>query len=174
MMITRISELAQCWPLRVGGASLGDAASRPDDQDQGRPAVPWCFRDSPIPFPLRAIYPCSVYPGNRLGTRRINVLSGAGTMGFRLRKCVIRSFFPRTRELDPAAANRWVTNEPLGSLRVFRMPAVRGRGRIHGGRRPKSLEGGNRGGVCAGGGVGLWGFNARRRLAWLFSNGNAG
>ena len=62
-MITRISELAQCWPLRVGGASLGDAASRPDDQDQGQPAVPWCFRDSPIPFPLRAIYPCSVIQG---------------------------------------------------------------------------------------------------------------
>jgi len=47
-------------------------------------------------------------------------------------------------------------------VKGFRMPAVRGRGRMHGGRRPKSLEGGNRGGVCAGGGVGLWGFNARR------------
>ena len=28
------------------------------------------------------------------------------------------------------------------------------------GRRPKSLEGGNRGGVFAGGGVGLWGCSA--------------
>jgi hypothetical protein len=46
-------------------------------------------------------------------------------------------------------------------VKGFRMPAVRRRERVHGGRRPKSLEGGNRGGVCAGGGVSLWGFNAR-------------
>jgi len=31
------------------------------------------------------------------------------------------------------------------SVKGFRMPAVRGRERMHGGRRPKSLEGGNRG-----------------------------
>jgi hypothetical protein len=31
---------------------------------------------------------------------------------------------------------------------------------MHGGRRPKSLEGGNRGGVRTGSDVGLWGFSA--------------
>src|ERR1700730_4215739 len=59
--------------------------------------------------------------------------------------------------------------EPCGSIAVlrttgivkgFRTPARRRREGIHGGRRPKSLEGGNRGGVCAGSGVGLWGFSA--------------
>lgn len=54
------------------------------------------------------------------------------------------------------------------------MPAVRGRERMYGGRRPKSLEGGNRGGVRAGGGIGLWGFNARRWVAWSFLNEKAG
>ena len=40
-----------------------------------------------------------------------------------------------------------------------RMPARHRREGAHGGRRPKSLEGGNRGGVRTGGGVGLWGFS---------------
>jgi hypothetical protein len=45
-------------------------------------------------------------------------------------------------------------------VKGFRTPASHWRAGVHGGRRPKSLEGGNRGGVCAGGGVGLWGFSA--------------
>ena len=35
---------------------------------------------------------------------------------------------------------------------------------VHGGRRPKSLEGGNRGGVRADAGVGLWGICRRHDL----------
>ena len=50
-----------------------------------------------------------------------------------------------------------------GIVKGFRTPARHGGGRMRGGRRPKSLEGGNRGGVCAGGGVSLWGFNANVR-----------
>jgi hypothetical protein len=46
-----------------------------------------------------------------------------------------------------------------GIVKGFRTPARRRRGTMHGGRRPKSLEGGNRGEVCAGGGVRLWGFS---------------
>jgi len=45
---------------------------------------------------------------------------------------------------------------------------------MHGGRRPKSLEGGNRGGVCACGCVGLWGFKARLWTTWSLSDGAAG
>src|SRR5438552_4072719 len=45
-------------------------------------------------------------------------------------------------------------------VKGFRTPASHWRAGVYGGRRPKSLEGGNRGGVCAGGGVGLWGFSA--------------
>ena len=52
------------------------------------------------------------------------------------------------------------TPRTAGIVKGFRMPARHGRGRMRGGRRPKSLEGGNRGGVCASGGVSLWGFNA--------------
>src|SRR5438309_10400081 len=47
-----------------------------------------------------------------------------------------------------------------GIVKGFRTPASHWRAGVYGGRRPKSLEGGNRGGVCAGGGVGLWGFSA--------------
>jgi len=48
----------------------------------------------------------------------------------------------------------------VGIVKGFRTPASHWRAGVYGGRRPKSLEGGNRGGVCAGGGVGLWGFSA--------------
>jgi hypothetical protein len=47
-----------------------------------------------------------------------------------------------------------------GIVKGFRMPARHRREGMHGGRRPKSLEGGNRGGVRDGGGVDLWGFGA--------------
>jgi len=33
---------------------MTDAASRPDDRTGRRPAVPWCFPDPPIRFPLPA------------------------------------------------------------------------------------------------------------------------
>jgi ubiquinone/menaquinone biosynthesis C-methylase UbiE len=56
-------------------------------------------------------------------------------------------------------------NHPLAApVKGFRTPAGHGRDEGRGGRRPKSLEGGNRGGFCAGDGVGLWGFS---RSAWL-------
>jgi hypothetical protein len=45
-------------------------------------------------------------------------------------------------------------------VKGFRMPASRRREGRHGGKRPKSLEGGNRGGVRTGGGVRLWRFSA--------------
>jgi hypothetical protein len=45
-------------------------------------------------------------------------------------------------------------------VKGFRTPASHWREGVRGGRRPKSLEGGNRGGVCVGGAVGLWGFSA--------------
>ena len=45
-------------------------------------------------------------------------------------------------------------------LRVFGRLPVTGVSEILGGRRPKSLKGGNRGGVCVDSGVGLWGFSA--------------
>src|SRR5690349_4723513 len=44
------------------------------------------------------------------------------------------------------------------SVKGFRMPAIHWREGPHGGRRPKSLEGGNRGGVRTGAGVNLWGI----------------
>src|SRR6516164_4238089 len=50
------------------------------------------------------------------------------------------------------------------SLRVFGYLPVSGREGLHGGRRPKSLEGGNRGGVRADAGVGLWGICRRHDL----------
>jgi hypothetical protein len=55
---------------------------------------------------------------------------------------------------SPAAQPMTVT------VKGFRMPARRRREGMHGGRRPKSLEGGNRGGVRIGGGVRLWRFSA--------------
>jgi len=56
-----------------------------------------------------------------------------------------------------AAARPW-RREPLFMLRVFgRLPVTDSAARSKG-RRPKSLRGGNRGGVCGGSGVGLWGF----------------
>ena len=45
---------------------------------------------------------------------------------------------------------------------------------MHGGRRPKSLEGGNRGEVGAGGGVRLWGFSADVCCDFAISNGKDG
>ena len=45
-------------------------------------------------------------------------------------------------------------------VKGFRMTARHRREGVHGGRRPKSLEGGNRGGVRDGGGVDLRGFDA--------------
>jgi hypothetical protein len=47
-----------------------------------------------------------------------------------------------------------------GFVKGFRTPASHWHDEILGGRRPKSLKGGNRGGVCTGSGVGLWGFGA--------------
>jgi hypothetical protein len=44
-------------------------------------------------------------------------------------------------------------------VKGFRTPASQWRDEMLGGRRPKSLRGGNRGGVCAGSGVGLWRFS---------------
>jgi hypothetical protein len=49
-------------------------------------------------------------------------------------------------------------------VKGFRTPAGHGRDGGRGGRRPKSLEGGNRGEFRVGGSVGLWGF---RRGVWL-------
>src|SRR6516162_778646 len=62
------------------------------------------------------------------------------------------------------------------ALRVkgFRTPARQGRDGIVGGRRPKSLKGGNRGGICAGIGVGLWGFSAGVCPHLSVSNGDHG
>ena len=54
------------------------------------------------------------------------------------------------------------------------MPARHRRAGKHGGRRPKSLEGGKRGDVRAGGGVSLWGFKARLWVASSLSNRDAG
>src|SRR5262249_59369561 len=47
-----------------------------------------------------------------------------------------------------------------GIVKGFRMAARDRREGMHGSKRPKSLEGGNRGGVRDGGGVDLWGFGA--------------
>jgi hypothetical protein len=61
-------------------------------------------------------------------------------------------------------AGSWRPNERPLSLRVFgRLPDA-GVDAGRGGRRPKSLEGGNRGEFRVGGSVGLWGF---RRSVWL-------
>jgi hypothetical protein len=49
------------------------------------------------------------------------------------------------------------------SVKSFRTPASHGRVGTHGGRRPKSLEGGNRGRVRTDAGVDLWGIWRR----WL-------
>src|SRR5882724_5143348 len=57
-----------------------------------------------------------------------------------------------------------VVTRTTAIVKGFRTPAGHGRDEGRGGRRPKSLEGGNRGGFCAGDGVGLWGFS---QSAWL-------
>jgi hypothetical protein len=78
------------------------------------------------------------------------------------------------RELEPLrltakTLGTSASGQPCGSaaalrtaaiVKGFRMPARHRREGVHGGRRPKSLEGGNRGGVRDGGGVDLWGFGA--------------
>src|SRR6516164_7661140 len=59
---------------------------------------------------------------------------------------------------EPIPAIRSWSRERVFMLRVFgRLPVTDSAARFEG-RRPKSLRGGNRGGVCAGSGVGLWGF----------------
>ena len=66
-----------------------------------------------------------------------------------------------------AASSSSTALDPAGTAQLvkgFRTPAGHGRDGGRGGRRPKSLEGGNRGELCAGGGVGLWGF---RPSVWL-------
>src|SRR6516165_9720139 len=61
---------------------------------------------------------------------------------------------------EPTAAAQHRRRERLKVLRVFgRLPVADSATRSRG-RRPKSLRGGSRGGVCAGGGVGLWGLSA--------------
>jgi len=60
----------------------------------------------------------------------------------------------RTAGVQPAR------REQVFMLRVFgRLPGTDSAARSEG-RRPKTLRGGNRGGVCGGSGVGLWGFSA--------------
>jgi hypothetical protein len=63
----------------------------------------------------------------------------------------------RPRRVD---LSRSIVIAMTGIVKGFRMPARHRREGMHGGRRPKSLEGGNRGGVRDGGGVDLWGFGA--------------
>jgi hypothetical protein len=72
------------------------------------------------------------------------------------------------------AAVRLQMAKLAGIVKGFRTPAIRRREGMHGGRRPKSLEGGNRGGVCGGGGISLWGFSARLWVASSLSDGDAG
>src|SRR6516162_10484410 len=64
----------------------------------------------------------------------------------------------RRRALPRTDNGQRQRREPLFMLRVFgRLPVTDSAARSKG-RRPKSLRGGNRGGVCGGSGVGLWGF----------------
>ena len=62
--------------------------------------------------------------------------------------------------LKPTTAAEPCRRELLFMLRVFGRLPVTDRAARSEGRRPKSLRGGNRGGVCGGSGVGLWGFSA--------------
>ena len=59
-------------------------------------------------------------------------------------------------------------------VKGFRMPAGRRRAGMHGGRRPKSLEGGNRGGVRTDAGVDLWDSGAVCAVIFRFSNTDDG
>jgi hypothetical protein len=86
--------------------------------------------------------------------------STAGDVPFRYRFARDSPLGSEAEWLCEAAPNRPRT---AAFVKGFRTPAVRRRERMHGGRRPKSLEGGNRGVVCVRRWCrGLWGFNARR------------
>ena len=87
-----------------------------------------------------------------------------------MRRRYIRTGTPKARSASADLTRRSVevdfTSRPSSRrmsvlVKGFRMPARRSREGTHRGRRPKSLEGGKRGGVLAGGGVSLWGFDAR-------------
>src|SRR5215467_972760 len=61
---------------------------------------------------------------------------------------------------EPTSPVQHLSGERVFVLRVFgRLPVTDSAARSEG-RRPKSLRGGNRGGVCGGSGVGLWRFSA--------------
>src|SRR6516225_9863173 len=61
---------------------------------------------------------------------------------------------------EPTPPVQHLSGERVFVLRVFgRLPVTDSAARSEG-RRPKSLRGGNRGGVCGGSGVGLWGLSA--------------
>jgi len=60
------------------------------------------------------------------------------------------------RELEMRERRKW---ENAFGVKGFRTPASQWRDEMLGGRRPKSLRGGNRGEVSAGSGVGLWRFS---------------
>jgi hypothetical protein len=60
-----------------------------------------------------------------------------------------------------------------GIVKGFRMPARRRREGMHGGRRPKSPDGGNRGGVRTGGGAGYGDLAPVFDLIFQFGTGTA-
>ena len=67
---------------------------------------------------------------------------------------------PRRRSLDRTdSSHSTVAAATALHVKGFRTPASQWRDEMLGGRCPKSLRGGNRGGVCAGSGVGLWRFS---------------
>jgi hypothetical protein len=66
---------------------------------------------------------------------------------------------PRERLFMPQLGHSGFAIGTALHVKGFRTPASQWRDEMLGGRRPKSLRGGNRGGVCAGSGVGLWRFS---------------
>ena len=67
----------------------------------------------------------------------------------------------RTTALGSTSVVRVMVARKTGIVEGFRTPASHWREGMHGGRRPKSLEGGNRGGVRTDAGVDLWGICRR-------------
>src|SRR5215468_3049631 len=76
--------------------------------------------------------------------------------------CEDWSFLFAINKTETSSAAGWRNKTREGrhlNVKGFRTPASQWRDEMLGGRRPKSLRGGNRGGVCAGSGVGLWRFS---------------
>jgi hypothetical protein len=136
-MSSRERRMVLLWMSCLASSAPLDAMTRPSGCRTRTAARMWYLEPS-----CMLLIACMTSNGR---SRRVSPVSGCSGEG------------PLT---EPTAAAQHGRRERLKVLRVFgRLPVTDSATRSRG-RRPKSLRGGNRGGVCAGGGVGQWGFSA--------------